>query len=32
MRQASVPRLLERLERFYGPLPQPPSDPFALYV
>src|SRR5438552_18809645 len=24
--------LLDRLERFYGPLPQPPSDPFALYV
>jgi endonuclease III len=32
MRHASVPHLLERLERFYGPLPQPPSDPFALYV
>ena len=24
--------ILDRLERFYGPLPQPPSDPFALYV
>lgn len=24
--------LLDRLERFYGPLPQPPDDPFALYV
>jgi endonuclease III len=32
MRRVRVPRLLERLERFYGPLPQPPSDPFALYV
>jgi endonuclease III len=27
-----VPMLVDRLERFYGPLPQPPSDPFALYV
>lgn len=26
------PDLMERLERFYGPLPQPPEDPFALYV
>ena len=26
------PNVLDRLERFYGPLPQPPSDPFALYV
>lgn len=24
--------VLDRLERFYGPLPQPPDDPFALYV
>ena len=24
--------LMDRLERFYGPLPQPPDDPFALYV
>ena len=24
--------LIDRLERFYGPLPLPPSDPFALYV
>src|SRR5688572_5158115 len=24
--------LVDRLERFYGPLPQPPEDPFALYV
>jgi len=24
--------LMDRLERFYGPLPLPPSDPFALYV
>ena len=24
--------VLHRLERFYGPLPQPPDDPFALYV
>jgi endonuclease III len=24
--------VLDRLERFYGPLPQPPSDAFALYV
>ena len=24
--------LLDGLERFYGPLPQPPEDPFALYV
>jgi endonuclease III len=24
--------MLERLERFYGQLPSPPSDPFALYV
>ena len=31
-RQATVPASLERLERFYGPLAQPPSDPFALYV
>lgn len=23
---------IDRLERFYGPLPQPPEDPFALYV
>jgi endonuclease III len=32
MRQARVPASVERLERFYGPLAQPPSDPFALYV
>ena len=24
--------LLDRLERFYGPLPLPPDDPFAFYV
>lgn len=24
--------MVDRLERFYGPLPQPPDDPFALYV
>ena len=24
--------LVDRLERFYGPLPQPPDDAFALYV
>lgn len=24
--------LMDRLERFYGPLPQPPDDPFAVYV
>lgn len=24
--------LMDRLERFYGPLPLPPEDPFALYV
>jgi endonuclease III len=24
--------LMNRLERFYGPLPLPPSDPFSLYV
>jgi endonuclease III len=23
---------MDRLERFYGPLPAPPEDPFALYV
>jgi endonuclease III len=27
-----IPLLMERLERFYGPLPPPPEDPFALYV
>ena len=32
MRDATVSSCLERLERFYGPLSQPPSDPFALYV
>jgi len=32
MRHALVPPALEKLERFYGPLPQPPADPFALYV
>jgi endonuclease III len=25
-------QVIDRLERFYGPLPQPPEDPFALYV
>lgn len=24
--------VMDRLERFYGPLPRPPADPFALYV
>ena len=24
--------VMDRLERFYGPLPQPPEDPFAFYV
>jgi endonuclease III len=24
--------VMDRLERFYGPLPLPPEDPFALYV
>ncbi len=24
--------VMDRLEQFYGPLPQPPSEPFALYV
>jgi endonuclease III len=24
--------MIDRLERFYGPLPQPPEDAFALYV
>ena len=24
--------VMDRLERFYGPLPHPPEDPFALYV
>src|SRR5205085_5625450 len=34
MRQAvpAMPLMIEKLERFYGALPQPPSDPFALYV
>jgi endonuclease III len=32
MKKAPLPLMLERLERFYGPLPQPPSDPFALYI
>lgn len=27
-----IDALVERLERFYGPLPQPPADPFTLYV
>jgi endonuclease III len=27
-----IAALVDRLERFYGPLPQPPADPFALYV
>jgi endonuclease III len=27
-----IPLLMDRLERFYGPLPPPPDDPFALYV
>src|SRR5918996_583960 len=24
--------VMDRLERFYGPLPLPPDDPFAFYV
>src|SRR5688572_32037869 len=24
--------VMDRLERFYGPVPLPPDDPFALYV
>jgi endonuclease III len=32
MTKTALPLLLERLERFYGLLPQPPHDPFALYV
>ena len=32
MTRNPIPLLVERLERFYGPLPQPPDDPFALYV
>ena len=24
--------VMDRLERFYGPLPKPPEDPFALYI
>jgi endonuclease III len=28
----SVLEVMDRLERFYGPLPIPPADPFALYV
>lgn len=27
-----VPETVARLERFYGPLPSPPSDPFRAYV
>jgi endonuclease III len=27
-----IPVIIDKLERFYGPLPQPPSDPFGLYV
>ncbi|HTG89006.1 MAG TPA: hypothetical protein VL914_02390 [Vicinamibacterales bacterium] len=25
-------KVMDRLERFYGPLPQPPGEPFALYA
>ncbi len=32
MTHAPVPAMLDALERFYGPLAQPPSEPFALYV
>jgi endonuclease III len=28
----STLQLMDRLERFYGALPQPPEDPFAVYV
>ena len=28
----SMLALMDRLERFYGPLPLPPEDPFAFYV
>jgi endonuclease III len=28
----SMFELMDRLERFYGPLPMPPSDPFTFYV
>jgi endonuclease III len=27
-----IEKFVDRLEWFYGPLPQPPTDPFALYV
>jgi endonuclease III len=30
--RASLPQLLHRLREFYGPLPLPPKDPFAVYV
>jgi endonuclease III len=32
MTREQMPLFVDRLERFYGPLPQPPDDPFALYV
>ena len=32
MNRQPMPLVVERLERFYGPLPQPPEDPFAQYV
>ncbi len=32
MNHAPMPLVVERLERFYGPLLQPPEDPFAQYV
>lgn len=32
MKREPMPLVVERLERFYGPLPQPPEDPFAQYV
>jgi endonuclease III len=28
----ALPEILERLKAFYGPLPGPPHDPFAMYV
>jgi hypothetical protein len=31
-RRGRVLGLLDRLRTFYGALPSPPSDPFALYV
>ena len=32
LRCVSMLDVMDRLERFYGPLPLPPEDPFALYV